>query len=196
MPSFAKTFETLVSVVEIQLHTMFLCENDPPITGESDVETTRDTEWEEYRLPDLPSKISRGNRQYLSHTGIIHLDMRMPVSKSKGHVEHYLSDKALSPYLSLSIEPTKSFTTLDQTLRLEEKSQQVRSRYSTNYRHGRCRGDRAYEGCWRLNGGGDWMHAAKLWQGKVARELEAKGSHLPQAGRGKKASGGGLVLQS
>lgn len=183
MPSFVKTFENLESVIDLDLHTTFLCDRDDEPEGASDTSAghrsasdERDAEWKEYSLPLRPANRTISSRSGLSHRGSITLDMRLAnlsSSLEEGQdVAHYLDTEARSPILSsaASRPGPAAFPALGSSLRPENKAELVKSRYGpSEWRHmrrDRCKSENRGEGCWKLNGGGAWMHAAKLWQGR------------------------------
>lgn len=183
MPSFVKTFETLQSVIDLALHTTFLCDRDEEPTGVSEttaeirrVSEERDAEWKEYALPLRPANRTVSSRPGLTHKGSIPLDMRLaPISpplENEEVVAHYLDTEARSPVLSsqASLPATPAFPALGSSFRAESKAELVKSRYGSwggrRMQNGRCKEGRQSEECWKLNGGGARMHAAKLWQGR------------------------------
>lgn len=183
MPSFVKTFENLESVIDLDLHTTFLCDQDDEPEGASDTSAgprsaseERDAEWKEYSLPLRPANRTIFSRSGLTHKGSISLDMRLASLSSSleegQDVVHYLDTEARSPILSsaASRPDPATFPALGSSLRAENKAELVKSRYGPNeWRHlrrDRCKSESRSEGCWKFNGGGAWLHAAKLWQGR------------------------------
>jgi hypothetical protein len=177
--------------LELRLSTEFLCDrksthswNGPPV--DSQLHDTGDV-WNEWTLPIRKHKISRSKYsrggQY-RHTG--RLDVRvniapeMDAEREQGTIRHYLDPQALSPVISLSATrpAEQDFPLLNQVVAEESVETMLRNRYGEGafnirerghvcrqkkYRYGQAQ-------CWTRNMGGAYVHAAKLWETKLAQE--------------------------
>lgn len=182
LPSSGMTFQTLVSRISIDLHPSFHCSipekptSQTPETAES-LSRDRDKGWTEYSLPAIspdPSQRSRDFREArsLQHHATVNLDMLVLSPATDGTpVLHYLDLAALAPSISLSSSPSEVvFTLVGCELRVETVSELRKSTYGAgDMARERRGGGQPPNFRWDENGGGGWMHAAKLWQGSERR---------------------------